>query len=62
VRLSVPPSVAIRRISADISPSVNCKYGFEIVAEERYTRGDIDFTAQLGRIKASPAAASSLAK
>lgn len=33
------------------------KHGFEIVAEERYTRGDIDFTAQLGRIKASPAQA-----
>lgn len=33
------------------------KYGFEIVAEERYTRGDLDFTAQLGRIKASPAEA-----
>ncbi|MFZ2135534.1 MAG: ABC transporter substrate-binding protein [Xanthobacteraceae bacterium] len=33
------------------------KYGFEIVADERYTRGDIDFTAQLGRIKASPAQA-----
>jgi branched-chain amino acid transport system substrate-binding protein len=33
------------------------KYGFEIVTEERYTRGDIDFTAQLGRIKASPAQA-----
>jgi branched-chain amino acid transport system substrate-binding protein len=33
------------------------KYGFEIVAEERYTRGDIDFTAQLGRVKASPAQA-----
>src|SRR5205085_7444851 len=33
------------------------KYGFEIVAEDRYTRGDIDFTAQLGRIKASPAEA-----
>jgi branched-chain amino acid transport system substrate-binding protein len=33
------------------------KYGFDIVAEERYTRGDIDFTAQLGRIKASPAQA-----
>jgi branched-chain amino acid transport system substrate-binding protein len=33
------------------------KYGFEIVAEERYTRGDIDFTAQLGRIKASQAQA-----
>jgi branched-chain amino acid transport system substrate-binding protein len=33
------------------------KYGFEIVAEERYTRGDIDFTAQLGRIKASGAGA-----
>jgi branched-chain amino acid transport system substrate-binding protein len=33
------------------------KYGFEIAADERYTRGDIDFTAQLGRIKASPAQA-----
>jgi branched-chain amino acid transport system substrate-binding protein len=33
------------------------KYGLEIVAEERYTRGDIDFTAQLGRLKASPAQA-----
>src|SRR5262249_46905887 len=33
------------------------KYGFEIVADERYTRGDIDFTAQLGRIKASGAQA-----
>jgi branched-chain amino acid transport system substrate-binding protein len=33
------------------------KYGFEIVAEERYARGDIDFTAQLGHIKASPAQA-----
>jgi branched-chain amino acid transport system substrate-binding protein len=33
------------------------KYGFEIVAEERYARGDIDFTAQLGRIKASGAGA-----
>jgi branched-chain amino acid transport system substrate-binding protein len=33
------------------------KYGFEIVADERYTRGDLDFTAQLGRIKASPAEA-----
>jgi branched-chain amino acid transport system substrate-binding protein len=31
------------------------KYGIEIVDEERYTRGDLDFTAQLGRIKASPA-------
>jgi branched-chain amino acid transport system substrate-binding protein len=31
------------------------KYGIEIVAEERYARGDLDFTAQLGRIKASPA-------
>jgi branched-chain amino acid transport system substrate-binding protein len=31
------------------------KYGLEIVAEERYARGDFDFTAQLGRIKASPA-------
>src|ERR1700722_8785208 len=37
--------------------AAGAKYGFEIVAEERYTRGDIDFTAQLGRIKASPAAA-----
>jgi branched-chain amino acid transport system substrate-binding protein len=33
------------------------KYGFEIVAEERYARGDLDFTAQLGRIKASGAQA-----
>jgi branched-chain amino acid transport system substrate-binding protein len=33
------------------------KYGYEIVAEERYARGDIDFTAQLGHIKASPAQA-----
>ena len=33
------------------------KYDFEIVDEERYTRGDIDFTAQLGHIKASPAQA-----
>lgn len=33
------------------------KYGMEIVTEERYARGDIDFTAQLGRIKASPAQA-----
>lgn len=33
------------------------KYDIEIVAEERYARGDIDFTAQLGRIKASPAQA-----
>jgi branched-chain amino acid transport system substrate-binding protein len=31
------------------------KYGFEIVAEERYTRGDLDFTSQLSRIKASGA-------
>jgi branched-chain amino acid transport system substrate-binding protein len=31
------------------------KNGLEIVAEERYARGDLDFTAQLGRIKASPA-------
>jgi branched-chain amino acid transport system substrate-binding protein len=37
--------------------AAGAKYGFEIVAEERYTRGDIDFTAQLGRIKAGPAAA-----
>ena len=36
--------------------AAGAKYGFEIVAEERYTRGDIDFTAQLGRIKASPGA------
>jgi branched-chain amino acid transport system substrate-binding protein len=33
------------------------KYGFEIVADERYARGDIDFTAQLGHIKASGAQA-----
>jgi branched-chain amino acid transport system substrate-binding protein len=33
------------------------KYGFQIVDEERYTRGDLDFTAQLGKIKASPAQA-----
>ena len=31
------------------------KYGFQIVAEERYTRGDLDFTSQLSRIKASGA-------
>jgi branched-chain amino acid transport system substrate-binding protein len=31
------------------------KYGFQIVAEERYTRGDIDFTSQLGRIKGAGA-------
>ncbi len=31
------------------------KYGYEIVADERYTRGDIDFTAQLNRIKTSGA-------
>ena len=37
--------------------AAGAKYGFEIVAEERYTRGDIDFTAQLGRIKVSSAAA-----
>src|SRR5580693_1122902 len=37
--------------------AAGAKYGFEIVADERYTRGDIDFTAQLGRIKASPAQA-----
>ena len=29
------------------------KYGFKIVDEERYARGDLDFTAQFGRIKAS---------
>lgn len=33
------------------------KYGFKIVADERYTRGDLDFTAQFGRIKASGAQA-----
>jgi branched-chain amino acid transport system substrate-binding protein len=33
------------------------KHGIEIVAEERYARGDLDFTAQLGRIKASQAQA-----
>jgi len=33
------------------------KYGIQIVDEERYTRGDLDFTAQLGRIKASQAQA-----
>jgi branched-chain amino acid transport system substrate-binding protein len=33
------------------------QYGIEVVAEERYARGDLDFTAQLGRIKASPAQA-----
>ena len=31
------------------------KSGFQIVAEERYTRGDLDFTSQLSRIKASGA-------
>jgi branched-chain amino acid transport system substrate-binding protein len=31
------------------------KFGIEIVDEERYTRGDLDFTAQLGKIKASQA-------
>src|SRR5260370_24925269 len=30
-------------------------YGMQIVAEERYTRGDLDFTSQLSRIKASGA-------
>ena len=30
-------------------------YGIEIVAEEKYTRGDIDFTSQLSRIKQSGA-------
>jgi branched-chain amino acid transport system substrate-binding protein len=30
-------------------------YGLQIVAEERYTRGDLDFTSQLSRIKASGA-------
>ena len=29
------------------------KYGLQVVAEERYTRGDLDFTSQLSRIKAS---------
>jgi branched-chain amino acid transport system substrate-binding protein len=33
------------------------KYGIQIVDEERYTRGDLDFTAQLGHIKASTAQA-----
>lgn len=33
------------------------KYGIQIVDEERYTRGDLDFTAQLGHIQASPAQA-----
>jgi branched-chain amino acid transport system substrate-binding protein len=31
------------------------RYGFQVVAEERYTRGDLDFTSQLSRIKASGA-------
>jgi len=31
------------------------KYGYRIVAEERYTRGDLDFTSQLSRIKESGA-------
>jgi branched-chain amino acid transport system substrate-binding protein len=31
------------------------QYGMQIVAEERYTRGDLDFTSQLSRIKASGA-------
>jgi branched-chain amino acid transport system substrate-binding protein len=30
-------------------------YGIEFAAEEKYTRGDIDFTSQLSRIKASGA-------
>jgi branched-chain amino acid transport system substrate-binding protein len=30
-------------------------YGMEMVAEEKYTRGDLDFTSQLSRIKASGA-------
>ncbi|HEY1360807.1 MAG TPA: ABC transporter substrate-binding protein [Xanthobacteraceae bacterium] len=30
-------------------------YGMQVVAEERYTRGDLDFTSQLSRIKASGA-------
>ncbi len=29
------------------------KYGMQIVADEKYTRGDLDFTGQLTRIKAS---------
>lgn len=33
------------------------KYGIQVVDEERYARGDVDFTAQLGRIKASSAQA-----
>src|SRR5581483_5092883 len=35
--------------------AAGAQYGFEIIAEERYARGDMDFTAQLGRIKASAA-------
>jgi branched-chain amino acid transport system substrate-binding protein len=31
------------------------RHNMQIVAEERYARGDLDFTAQLGRIKASGA-------
>jgi branched-chain amino acid transport system substrate-binding protein len=31
------------------------KYGIEIVAEEKYARGDLDFTSQLSRIKSSGA-------
>jgi branched-chain amino acid transport system substrate-binding protein len=31
------------------------KHNIEIVAEERYTRGDLDFTAQLSRIRAAGA-------
>ena len=29
------------------------RYGYEVVDEERFTRGDIDFTAQLSKIKAA---------
>ncbi len=29
------------------------KYGYEVIIQEKYARGDLDFTAQLGRIKAS---------
>jgi branched-chain amino acid transport system substrate-binding protein len=33
------------------------KYGYEVVVYEKYSRGDLDFTAQLGRIKGSSAQA-----
>lgn len=41
----------------EVFRAAGLKYGFEITAEERYARGDLDFTAQLGRIKASNAQA-----